>query len=134
MNEWHHLIVTHDTSNHAAQLYVDMQLVNTGTLVMGSKTEATIHLGIDAGGRYFCGKLDDVQIYNYVLDERSILDAYNGAALNKIKVCLQENFDGRFDFSGPEGIPDCHINLYDIIPLAAEWLSCGLYPVEACGR
>jgi len=134
MNEWHHLIVTHDASNHAAQLYVDMQLVNTGTLVMGSKTDATIHLGIDAGGRYFCGKLDDVQIYNYVLDERGILDAYNGAALNKIKVCLQENFDGRFDLSGPEGIPDCHINLYDIIPLAAEWLSCGLYPVEACGR
>lgn len=134
MNEWHHLIVTHDSSNHAAQLYVDMKLVNTGTLVMGSKTDATIHFGIDAGGRYFRGKLDDVQIYNYVLDDRGILDAYNGAALNKKKVCLQETYDGRFDLSGPEGIADCQINIYDIIPLAVEWLSCGLYPAEACGQ
>ncbi len=134
MNEWHHLIVTHDSSNHAAQLYLDMERVNSGTLVMGLKTDATVHLGTDAGGRYFRGKLDDVQVYNYVLDDRGILDAYNGAALNKKKVCLQKTYDGRFDLSGPEGVADCEINFFDIIPLAAEWLSCGLYPIEACGK
>lgn len=134
MNEWHHLIVTHDSRNHMAQLYVDMKLVNTGTLVMGSKTDATVHVGIDEGGRYFRGKLDDVRIYNSVLDERGVLDAYNGAALNKKKVCLLERYDSQFDLSGPEGAADCKISLYDIIPLAANWLSCGLYPAEACGK
>ncbi len=83
-NEWHHLAVTHDGAGRA-QLYVNTRLVKTGTLVMGSKSDAVLRLGTDYGGRFFQGMLDDVQIFNYVLDERGIIDAYNGAAAVKKK-------------------------------------------------
>ncbi len=131
-NQWHHLLVTHDSSNNLARLYVDAELVNTGSLVMGSKTDAGLYVGTDISGRYFRGKLDDIRIYNDVLDEKAILDAYNGAAPVKKKVCRQADYDFRFDLSGPEGVPDCRVDIHDIARLASNWLSCGLYPADAC--
>ena len=134
MNEWHHLIVTHDGASHFAQLYVDMKRVSSGVLTMGSKTNAAFHVGTDTGGRYFNGKLDDIRIYNYVLDEQGIMDAYNGAAPVKKNVCLEDQYHRQFDLSGPAGVPDCRVDFYDIVQLASNWLSCGLYPADLCGK
>lgn len=134
MNQWHHLIVTHDGSSHFAQLYVDAELVNTGVLVMGTKTNAVFYVGTDVSSRYFEGKLDDVRVYNYVLDEKGILDAYNGAAPVKKNVCLEDHYNPLFDLSGPEGAADCRIDFYDFVQLASNWLSCGLYPADLCGN
>lgn len=82
-NRWHHLTVTHDGRTDQARLFVDAVFAGSGTLTMGTKTDATLRLGIDYSGRYFQGKLDDVRIYNYVLNEQEIIDAYNGAAEQK---------------------------------------------------
>jgi hypothetical protein len=126
--QWHHLLITHDAANNAAALYVDTQLVNSGVVVLGTKTDAPLRIGSDAGGRYFNGRLDDVRIYNYVPDENGRLDAYNGAALVKKKVCRPDSYESELDISGPDGTPDCEINIYDILSLATGWLSSGLYP------
>jgi hypothetical protein len=127
-HQWHHLIVTHDSSSQIAQLYVDTKLISTGTLVMGSKTDAVVRLGADSSGRSFQGRLDDVCIYNYVLDEKGILNAYNGAAALKKNICVLDSDISQFDISGPDGTADCRIDLFDIVQLASVWLSSGLYP------
>lgn len=36
----------------------------------------------------------------------------------------------RFDVSGPDGNPDCVVNIYDFAVFAGEWLTTGLFPVE----
>ena len=36
------------------------------------------------------------------------------------------------DISGPEGVPDCSVDIYDIIALASDWLTCSLVPQTAC--
>lgn len=130
-NQWHHLTVTHNGSLNTASLYVDAQLVNTGSLTMGTKTDAVMRFGIDYSGRYFQGRLDDVRIYNYALDQQEIIEAYNGAAGQTINVCRPDLYSSQFDFSGPQGTADCRIDLYDLVLLAANWLSCGLYPACA---
>ena len=37
-----------------------------------------------------------------------------------------------YDFTGPEGEPDCIIDLYDLAEIAAHWLECTLVPESAC--
>lgn len=130
-NQWHHLAVTHDASGRA-ELYVDTRRVSAGMLVMGSKTDAVLRLGTDYSGRTFQGMLDDVRIYNHVLDEKGILDAYNGAAAVKKNICLEGNLNNLFDLTGPQGSSDCVVDLYDLAVFMSNWLSCGLYPAAAC--
>jgi len=130
-NRWHHLVVTHDGSGRA-ELYVDTRRVSTGMLVMGSKTDAVLRLGTDYSGRAFQGKLDDVRVYNHVLDERGIIDAYNGAAAVKKNFCGDADGNHLFDLTGPQGIPDCAVDLYDLAMFMEGWLSCGLYPATGC--
>jgi hypothetical protein len=36
------------------------------------------------------------------------------------------------DISGPEGVPDCYVNMYDIVAFASDWLTCSLVPQTAC--
>ncbi len=127
-NQWHHLIVTYDSDTTIAQLYIDMKLVNSGQVVMGTKKDSIMHFGIDAGSRYFHGKLDDLRIYNCVLDERGILNAYNGAALNKASICYLDSYDSTLDLSGPNDSADCIIDSYDLAAFAGNWLSTGSYP------
>ena len=127
-NQWHHLIVTYDGTTKAAQLYIDMKLVNSGIVNFGRKVDSMMHFGVDASGRYFNGRLDDMRIYNCVLDERGIMEAYNGAAKDKKNICILDSFLSQFDMSGPDNIADCRVDIYDLSLLLDNWLSCGLYP------
>lgn len=38
----------------------------------------------------------------------------------------------KYDFSGPQGQPDCKVDLYDLAQLAAQWLVCTLIPETDC--
>ncbi len=134
MNEWHHLIVTYDLETHIAQLYVDMELVNSGMVNMGTGSDSILKLGVDVGGRTFQGQLDDVRIYNYVLDQAGVIEAYNGAALHKVSTCNTDWQGRQFDFSGPNNIADCIVDISDLSVLLDNWLSCGLYPLSECEK
>lgn len=37
-----------------------------------------------------------------------------------------------YDFSGPNGEPDCRVDFYDFVELAAAWLECSRIPQSAC--
>ena len=76
---------------------------------------------------FFSGELDDLRIFNYVLTDEDIAQEYYDVT-GKAS-CILDYASG-FDLSGPNSKPDCVVNLYDFVELAANWLSTGLYPVE----
>lgn len=74
------------------------------------------------GDAYFTGLMDEIRIYNYALTDDEIAALYvedTGAPICRNKPT--------YDFTG-----DCKENLADFALFAAEWLDCGLEPVEAC--
>ena len=44
-------------------------------------------------------------------------------------ICFQ---NPETDVSGPEGAPDCVVDIYDLVELAGGWLKCNLIPAEDC--
>jgi YVTN family beta-propeller protein len=84
---WHHIVVTHKTSDGETKLYKDGILVYTGTnapstsiaqngyLVLGQDQD-TIGGGFETI-QSFLGLLDDVKIYNYARSATDILAEYN---------------------------------------------------------
>ncbi len=123
--QWHHILVTHDGSGNQARLYIDAELANSGSLVLGNKTDSPLYLGSDSSGRYFNGSLDDIRIYNRVLTQKEILNVYNVLALEKKQVCAFDSGAGQFDISGPDGQSDCVVDVYDLMLLSAHWLESG---------
>ena len=75
---WHNLAITRNATTGVVQLYVDGVLNGTATLETGNKTSAFQLIGAlqtDAsdgvtpnGANYFNGQLDEVRIYNLVVD------------------------------------------------------------------
>ncbi len=128
LNRWHHLIVTYDKDTKQANLYVDMKYIDSCSFDMGTKADSVVHVGCSASGNYFNGMLDDIRIYNYVLDERGMLEAYNGAAADKVNICLLDSYSSQFDITGPDNYSDCRVDLYDLSCMMNVWFSSGLYP------
>ena len=85
-NEWHHVVVTGSTIGGALKLYVDGVLVNSDTDIVNGVTfngadgigTANLTIGAarplpeDLGYRPYDGLLDEVAIYNTVLDATTI--------------------------------------------------------------
>lgn len=78
------------------------------------------------GSNDFPGAIDDIQVFNYALSKTEVADIYTGVTGEN--VCVLE-YAKELDLSGPDGNPDCKIDLYDFAVLASEWTGCGLYPV-----
>jgi len=74
-SNWHHIVYTIDSANGKESLYLDGRLDNTSSLSfpksIGSSSDP-IYLGY-----FFDGKLDDVAIYNRVLDSTEIQALYH---------------------------------------------------------
>lgn len=77
--EWHHIVATYD--NATARLYVDGQLVNTGTgAVPLTPNDLPLNIGRANTNQYqFGGTLDEVAIYGAVLSPARIAAHFEGA-------------------------------------------------------
>jgi hypothetical protein len=82
-NNWHFLVMTYDGSNsgNGLQLYVDGMIISAGTkrgnpLTMRNSDPALI--GSQKGNiNFFNGSIDDIRIYDRVLNTSEILTLYN---------------------------------------------------------
>ena len=80
--QWHHVAISRDATSGAVKLYIDGVLDASGTLGTGPKTSVFKSFGqltIDSdngltrtGGNYFNGQLDDVRIYNQLIDPAEV--------------------------------------------------------------
>jgi hypothetical protein len=73
INKWTHLVFTQD-SNGAFKLYLNGNLVNSGSLTNAQTANISFRIGagIDANFYPWIGKLDDIRIYNRVLNNDEI--------------------------------------------------------------
>ncbi len=72
----------------------------------------------------YAGGMDDLRVFNYPLDKFEIAQLYYETS--GIGLCINE-YASSFDFNG-----DCRVDMEDFVLFAAEWLTCGRYPLEAC--
>jgi len=78
---WHHVALTRDASGGETRVYVDGTLESTGSTPTGTIGNAFESIGRieDTGGsaEYFRGDIDEVRIYDRVLDESDVQAVYN---------------------------------------------------------
>lgn len=76
---WHHVVTTRNNTTGAMNLYVDGSLQAAGTGATGTRSAppALRIGGIQAGGGFFAGALDDVRIYNYALNSSQVAAMYS---------------------------------------------------------
>jgi hypothetical protein len=74
----------------------------------------------NSGVEQFEGLIDEVNIWNYVLEPYQIAELYIDV-MTDTKICLAD--------LGPEDLNgDCDINMTDFAMMAAKWLDCNIVP------
>lgn len=111
---WRHICVTYDNSNLKVYLNGLLKLSEAGELPAGS--EAVIEIGNSLREQIFNGAVDDIRLYNYPLSQTEITQLATGE-----ENCIGE-YGLEYDFSGPHGVPDCVVNLYDLEEFTKHWL------------
>ncbi|HOK66387.1 MAG TPA: immunoglobulin domain-containing protein [Anaerohalosphaeraceae bacterium] len=131
---WHMLTAVMDPQTQTSRIYVDGLLratsaaYNMNALTL---TQEMLTIGAEtASGTVgsFTGIVDDVRIWNYALTNNAIAKLYTdlySAVEPGIELCPVRP---TFDISGPQGTPDCRVNLYDLAVAAAAWLECNAVP------
>ncbi|MBN2128155.1 MAG: hypothetical protein JW741_01615 [Sedimentisphaerales bacterium] len=122
---WNHVAAIFDGTGAqgVARVYVNGVLAGENTsFELNPGVDTTVRIGhSDAAiSRTWPGALDDLRVYNYVLDELAIADQYY--TVSGEKPCLYP-IDAAYDHNG-----DCKVDLVDFESFAANWLLCGLYP------
>jgi hypothetical protein len=117
--QWQHICTVFDES--IGKLYVDGVLVDQGSWTLPGDTDAAINLGITIDEtNSFNGAMDDVKLFNYALSDTEVADLRYD--LSGERSCILA-YDSSYDLTGPEGQPDCIIDLYDLGGFADEWLT-----------
>ncbi len=86
---WTHLALTFDYSNHQYVLYVNGDAAATSTAIRNAPTQAISFGAVDsdfAQNFFFPGIMDEVTLYNRVLDASEIQDIYDAGSAGKCKV------------------------------------------------
>ncbi|MBI9019056.1 MAG: hypothetical protein JEZ07_17530 [Phycisphaerae bacterium] len=129
-NQWHLVTATYDSQTGQIAIYVDGELENQTTLtanplmadnpvVIGAEQPTGDTLSL------YQGLIDDARIYTYALSPAQVLDIYNDLTDPDKVLCLYPNVA---DITGPQGSPDCQVNLLDFAMFANNWLENGNYP------
>ncbi|AQT68069.1 hypothetical protein STSP2_01224 [Anaerohalosphaera lusitana] len=124
MNDWTMLTAACDADS--------VKLYTNGELVAQSSNRGVdfgrFAVGVNRGGtNFFDGAIDDLRIFNYARSAEEIATDYY--AITGEAICLERP---SMDIAGPNGKPDCKVDLHDFASFAAEWMDCGLSPQEVC--
>ncbi|AQT68067.1 hypothetical protein STSP2_01222 [Anaerohalosphaera lusitana] len=122
--EWTMLTVTCDAAG--TKVYADGSYVGEN----GSRRVdfGRFAVGANRGdGLFFDGAIDDLRIFNYAKTAEEVATDYY--AITGEAVCTDRP---AWDVAGPNGEPDCVVDLLDLASFATEWMDCGLTPAEAC--
>jgi len=129
---WQHAVMVYNSVDEVIQVYLNGELIaednadadtwaQVGPLTMGAFVEDTTPID------YFVGLLDDVRIYNYALSCVQVASLYTADGfMSEEEVCCGD-YDN--DLSGPEDVPDCRVDIYDLVAFVKDWwLKCNIVP------
>ncbi len=117
---WQFFCVTFDGTT--GRTYLDGRIKTTESWHKVDPGRITVDLGHASGAHTFNGALDDVRIFNYALSDAQVVSLFTEDVL-----CIL-SYAQTFDLTGPNGSPDCRVDLYDLRILLDNWMSCGIYP------
>lgn len=109
--KWRHICIVYDSA--VGKLYINGVLRAQGAFVLPQDSVSTLEIGSAAGYEVFNGYLDDLRIYNQALSDADIMAIYH----EMVGGCGLP-----FDFSGPDGRPDCKVDIYDLQVFAEDWI------------
>ena len=140
--DWHHVATTWQTGSYSDKdhvaVYVDGVQVarmrggmpdrfldwERGVLLGAARTMAD--RSIPSVG--FAGLMDNVKVFNYPKTTYEMAKLYS--EVSGVGACINTTlYTAAYDFNN-----NCKIDIGDFAILAANWLDCGLYPVESCGH
>ncbi|MBE0534661.1 MAG: hypothetical protein IH624_03260 [Phycisphaerae bacterium] len=138
---WSHLAITFDAAEIADSgavtgvrtLYLNGVVAASGETTMLLNPRRSLLIGAGENETvthnfFLVGQIDDVQYYNYALDPFDVAGMYT-AIVTDAPICVMNPM---YDVSGPDGTPDCKVDLHDLAALAGQWLACNRLPVEFC--
>lgn len=129
-DEWNMYTVTYDNVPGVLTLYINGYPVSSETFAPGRQFVYGGYPLWTIGKRYgdlghpFDGRLQDARVYLGALSDCDVLDLYARTTPEDEWLCCEKP---EFDFNG-----DCKVDLADFATLAAQWMTCGRLPVEAC--
>jgi len=121
---WTHIAGTYDGSTLKTYVNGMLDSQSAGNATSGAlrDNDRPVYIGRNPGnGISFKGGIDDVRIYNEALGSNYIMVLAS-------PTCQNVRYAGLSliaDLSGPEGEPDCYVDLYDFAAFAANWLTGG---------
>ncbi len=120
-NTWYHIALIYD--GNAIALYLngleEARLETTDAPRSDSIQPAAIGAALQSNGnvrQLFEGLIDDVRIYNHPLNESEVRKLYTDVIT---EYCTEYP---TADITGPDGEPDCRVDMYDLTLLASQWL------------
>ncbi|MBI9019527.1 MAG: hypothetical protein JEZ07_19935 [Phycisphaerae bacterium] len=122
---WTHYVFTKNTLTGEMKIYLNGKLWLSGTGKYSQIRDAAnfwIGKAYDANQNWQ-GIIDELKIYNYEVDADAVAGIYY--EYTGEKTCL---YSPEWDLTGPEGVADCVVNLYDFATFANSWLENGLRP------
>ena len=73
---WYHIIYTSNTKDNELKLYVDGELVDEGNAGTTPELMDERRIGSEHDGRFLIGMIDNVRIYDRILDENEVMQNF----------------------------------------------------------
>lgn len=126
---WIHWIFTKDAESGVMRVYRNGVQIGQST-GQGRRYYGAEHLQLGANrdsagllGQFFNGLIDDLQIYNYYMDEVEAAYLYHDVTSEPVCINESDPIVAAYDLNG-----NCKVDLPDLAELAANWLHCKQVP------
>lgn len=125
-DQWHFHVFTYDASTKTGAWYIDGVKLRGYNALNFTAFDVELSIGNVKGlSQPFMGLIDDLKLYNYAVDPFVLADEYT--AVTGETVCVEYPDT---DVTGPDGVPDCKVDLNDLAEIISQWLTHGYYPAR----
>jgi len=145
---WHYVVMTYEAEYDPEQpgrkqgrVYTDgggvtydvetgattwLRTTASGTGTPSLRWDVPLRLGADneTGAGSLDGTVDEIKVWSYALTPTEVAAQYTTYETSA-SICTDEV---ALDLTGPDGVPDCQVNLLDFAVFANQWLNCNKVP------
>ncbi len=131
---WRMMVLSYDPANGIMRYYLDGVIVNQSVSAASENiplNDQMLAFGSSSGqgSAFYNGLVDEVKVYNYAIDPFTIAQEFTTLKPDGGPVCVE---NPELDFTGPDGAPDCRVDVYEFAALAGQWLNCNIVPSSDC--
>ena len=122
--EWNHHVVSFDNTTNLCTYYINGERFGSLRGFAFTDFDSLLYVGnCKDDTQPYAGSIDDLRLFNYALDAFEVAQLYVDVMGGQICAGNPE-----YDITGPEGEPDCVIDINDLVEFITQWLDHGYYP------